>query len=167
MTPRYLARASAVVLVVAALAGCSWRVETPTQSLPSPDPVTQVRDAAAEREHAIVELTAQSGTGGTPVGVVLGEIESVRAPERLDALGGLYEPYPDASPTPTEAAVSLNLNDAVVAARDGNMADALATDDDELALLLASAGLSHAVSGWYAEWVADAIGAASEPVVAE
>lgn len=167
MTSLNLTRASAVVLVVVALAGCSWRVETPTPAWPSPDAVTQTRDAAAEREHEIVQAAASAGTGGTPVGVVLSEIEGVLAPERLDALGGLYEPYPTASPTPTEAEAPPNLTDAVAAARDSNLADALVTEADDLALLLSSAGLSHALCGWYATWVADAIGAATESVVAE
>lgn len=167
MTKRYLTRASAVVLVVLGLAGCSWRVDTPPPAGPSPDPLTQVRDAAAEREHLVASLTSESDVGGTPVAVVLNEVEHAHAPLRLEALGGLYEPYPDLSPSPSPAPADMSLGDAVRAARDGHLAAALVTEDDSLALLLGSAGLSHALSGWYAQWVADAIGAASEPVVAE
>ena len=166
MTKRYLTRASALVLVVVVIAGCSWRVETPTPAWPSPESTTQARDAAAEREHAVVEVTDASDARGTPTGVVLNEIQREHAPARLEALGGLYQAYPDASATPTDEE-PLGLSDAVTAARDGHMADALVTEDADLALVLASAGLSHALAGWYASWVEDAIGAASQPTVAE
>lgn len=169
MTPRYLTRASAVVLVALAVAGCDWRLETPPPNWPSPDPVTEVRDAAAEREQRVIDSADDFDGAGTPTYVVLNEIETAHSPVRLDALGGVYVAYPDASPSPTEDAgeASPSLPEAVAAARDGHLADAFATDDDDLALLLASAGLSHALSAWYATWVTDAIGAADQPVVAE
>lgn len=167
MTKRYLTHASAVVLAVLVLAGCSWRLETPAPDWPSPDPLTQVRDAAAERESQVIEAAGQPDAAGTPTGVVLTGIEQELSPARLDALGGLYVAYPDATPTPVEDDQAPSLIDAVTSARDGHLADALATDSDELALLLASAGLSHALSAWYATWVEDAIGAAEQPVVAE
>lgn len=167
MTQRYLTRASAVVLAVVVLAGCSWRVETPPPAWPSPDPSTQVRDAAAEREGQVAKATHEQSGAGTPSTVVLSEIEGDMAPVRLAALGGVYVAYPDASPTPTEDGEGPSLHEAVTAARDGHMADALATETPELALLVASAGLSQALSGWYATWVEDAIGVANLPVVAE
>lgn len=167
MTKRYLTHASAVVLAVVVLAGCSWRVEAPAPAWPSPDELTQVRDAAAERESLVVDATDESNAAGTPTGVVLNEIERHLAPTRLEALGGLYVAYPDATPTPAEDEQAPSLLEAVTGARDGHLADALATDSADLALLLASAGLSHALSAWYAAWVEDAIGAAELPVVAE
>lgn len=156
------------MLVALAVAGCGWRLETPPPNWPSPDPVTQVRDAAAEREQLVLDAT-QSSNGGTPAEVVLSEIETAHSPVRLDALGGVYVAYPDASPSPTDTGseTSPSLLEAVAAARDGHLADALATDDDDLALLLASAGLSQALSAWYPTWVTEAIGAADQPVVAE
>ena len=164
MTKRYLTRASAVVLVAVVLAGCSWRLETSTPEWPAPDSTTRARDAAAEQEHKIVRITGDEEAGGTPVGVVLNEIQSQQAPIRLDALGGVYEAYPDSTPVP-QADVLSNLNDAVTQARDRYLADALVTEDADLALLLASAGLSHSLAAWYATWVEDAIGAADHPVV--
>lgn len=167
MTKRYLTLASAVVLAVLGLAGCSWRFETPPPAWPSPDPLTQVRDAAAERESQVAKAVQEQDGAGTPSTVVLSEIEGDMAPVRLAALGGVYVAYPDDPPPNTAHEFSPSLPDVVASARDGHLADALATETEDLALLLASAGLSHALSGWYAGWVEDAIGAASEPVVSE
>src|SRR5690554_4492619 len=95
MTKRCLTHASAVVLAVLVLAGCSWRIETPAPAWPSPDSLTQLRDAAAERESQIIDATDGNPAAGTPTTVVLNEIERGLAPVRLDALGGLYVAYPD------------------------------------------------------------------------
>lgn len=169
MTSRSLTRASAVVLVALAVAGCAWRLETPPPTWPTPDPVTQVRDAAAQREQDVIDAITATSTQAGAVDVVLTEIEGPHATVRLEALGGVYAAYPDTSPSPTDddAHASPSVVEAVSAARDGHLADALVTDDENLALLLASAGLSHALSAWYAQWVTDAISAASEPVIAE
>ena len=167
MRKHYLTHASAVVLVVLGLAGCSWRLETPPPAWPSPDPPTQVRDAAAERENQVTDAVHEPDTAGTPSEVVLSEIEGELSRVRLDAFGGLYVAYPDATPSPTADEQAPSLTDAVRSARDAHLADAFTTEEDDLALLLASAGLSHALSGWYAGWVEDAIGAANEPVVTE
>lgn len=167
MTGRLL-RASAVSVAVLALAACSWRLETPPPEWPSPSPETLVRDAAAAREQAVVDATPDgAGASGstTARAAVLSEIEAVAAPARLEALGGLYVPYPDASPSPSPSDGALDLIGASMDARDGHLAEALVTDDPALALLLSSAGLSHALSSWYSGWVEDAIAQSTEPVV--
>lgn len=127
-----------------------------------------MRDAAAQREQRVIDSSNAADAADTPIGVVLSEIEQTHAQHRLDALGGVYVAYPDASASPTaDDEQRPTLLEAVTAARDEHVADALATDDENLALLLASAGLSHALSAWYATWVEDAIGPANEPIVAE
>ncbi|WP_152650302.1 hypothetical protein [Demequina aestuarii] len=169
MTARLL-RASAVSVAVLALAACSWRLETPPPEWPSPSPETLVRDAAAAREQAVIDATPDgAGASGstTAQAAVLSEIESVAAPARLEALGGFYVPYPHQSPSPSPSDGRVDLIGAGMGARDGHLAEALVTDDPDLAFLLSSAGLSHALSSWYSAWVEDAIAQSTEPVVAE
>ncbi|WP_084104368.1 hypothetical protein [Demequina sp. NBRC 110056] len=156
--------AAAAALVLSA---CSWRAETPPPDWPSPDAATVMRDDAAEREQAVVDATSDPGVDATAATSVLVQIEDPDAQERLDALGGLYVAYPDATASPSPAPTSLALQDAVTQARDGHLADALVADDADLASLLASAGLAHALSSWFAVWVADAVADAGQPVVAE
>ncbi|WP_084076806.1 hypothetical protein [Demequina sp. NBRC 110057] len=151
------AAATTVAALVAAstLGGCSWRLETEDPVWPSPDAVTVTRDDAAQREQAVIDAVDDAGEDGADA--VLAAYESVAAPERLEALGGVYVAYPDASVTPTATpAPEPSAADAVAAARDGDLADALATADDGLAFLLASAGLSHALTAWYATWAEQA-----------
>lgn len=160
-----LLRASAALLVVAALTGCSWRLETPTPQWPSPDAVTQMRDAAAVREQQVIDAAARQGESATAQAAVLSEIETAAAPERLDALGGVYKAYPTSSPSPSPSDAPLDLVSAAERARDGHLADALVAEDHDLAFMLGSAGLSLALSAWYAAWVEDAITEAAQPVV--
>jgi hypothetical protein len=165
MTKRLTWGIAALVTVVLGLSGCSWRMETPPPEWPSPDPVTVMRDEAAQREQAVVDATEADGP--STQATVLAQIESSAAPERLAALGGLYVPYPDSSPSPTASAVPVRASDAVTQARDGHLADALVAEDADLAALLTSAGLSHALASWYAIWVDDRVAAATQPVVEE
>ena len=157
----------ALLVAATAVAGCSWRVETPPPDWPSPDAVTVMRDQAAEREQAVIDAIAAPAGAGIPQSVVLDEIEGSAAPVRLEALGGLYVPYPDASPSPTASAVPSDVAGVVATARDGHLADALVADDPDLAQLLTAAGLSHALSSWYATWVEDRVAGATLPVVEE
>ena len=154
-------------LAALALTACSWRLETPEPEWPSPDAVTVMRDEAAAREDAVAHAIATSAGAGTPQTVVLEEIEGAAVPLRLEALGGLYVAYPDASPSPLPSSVPTDVAGEVAAARDGHLAQAPATEDPDLRALLASAGLSHALSSWFATWVDDAIAQAAQPIVAE
>ena len=153
-------------LATASLAGCSWRLETPEPTWPSPDAVTLTRDAAAEREQAVIDALAEPD--GTASDEVLVAYEGAAAPERLDALGGVYVAYPDATPSASPSPVAVPAPaDAVVAARDGAIAEAMETTDDDLALLLASTALSHDLMGWYAGWAEKAFTDPDTPVVVE
>ncbi|WP_084129906.1 hypothetical protein [Demequina sp. NBRC 110055] len=146
-------RAAATVGLAAAIAvaltGCSWRLETPEPTWPSPDAVTVTRDAAAEREQAVIDALSRSD--GTASDEVLAAYEGEAAPERLAALGGVYVAYPDATPSPS-ASPTTSAADAVETARDGAIAAALETSDDDLAFMLTSTALSHGLMGWYAWW---------------
>lgn len=164
--PRSAAAMTLAALTASALAGCSWRLETPAPTWPSPDAVTLARDAAAEREQAV--LDALSLADGTASDAVIVAYEGDAAPVRLETLGGVYVAYPGATPSPTASpAPRPDPAAAVEAARDGAMADALATDDESLAFLLESVSLSHAVTGWYAAWAEQAFTEPGTPVVEE
>jgi len=138
------------VSMTASLAGCSWRLETPAPSWPSPSAAEMARNEAALAEARIVDsfaVAAPVGLGGK----WLLDFETTAAPSHLDALGGVYVPYPDEA---TEPDPSDRGNDgdpreffhAVEAARDTELTLALTVDDPDLALLLASMGLSHAAA---------------------
>ncbi|GIG54212.1 hypothetical protein Dac01nite_09640 [Demequina activiva] len=142
-------------------------METPAPQWPSPDAVTVMRDDAAQREQAVIDAIATAAGAGTPQAVVIAEIEGAAAPQRLEALGGLYIAYPDSSPTPVASAVPTDVVAAVTAARDGHLADALVAQDADLASLLTAAGLSHALSSWFAIWVDDQVAGETQPVVEE
>ena len=104
------------------------------------------------------------------------QAETAFVAPHLDALGGVYVPFPAATPSagpsssPSASAAPApkpkSLIRAVADARDADLAAALVADDPDLALLLASIGLSHAESlavGAYQ----DAIAAGSAPLAAE
>ncbi|WP_152649105.1 hypothetical protein [Demequina flava] len=162
-------RSVAAVAAIAMLAGCSWRLETPEPDWPTPDAETLMRDAAAQREQDVIEAIDAQDSSASQEASVLADLEVNDAPTRLEALGGVYVPYPDASasPTPSVSANATTVPDAVLAAQEGHFGDALTTEDDNLAVITASAGLSHALSRWYATWVTDVVAAVDQPVSAE
>lgn len=165
------------VLVIASLAGCSLRRETPPIVTPSPDQYEQLREAAAQFEVEILDALAAEVVGAGPVGYAgFVQAESAFVTPHLDALGGVYVPFPSATPSASPSAspsISAapapqpkSLTRAVADARDADLAAAVVADDPDLALLLASIGLSHAESlavGVYQ----DAIAAGSAPLSAE
>jgi len=138
--PRALRTAVAATLVLAVLAGCAWRLETPPIPQRTPTPEVVLRDEAAVREEAV---TRARGAG------LLAEIQEAAAPVRLDVLGGVYvaTPSPTATPEPS-ATVPPELDEATEAARDGALEAAAAADgsDASLAFLLRSIALSHALA---------------------
>ncbi|WP_152649897.1 DUF4439 domain-containing protein [Demequina globuliformis] len=151
-------RSTAAGSLVLALAGCSWRMETPAPDWPSPDEVTLMRDAAAQREQDVIDAAAGATASTTHDALVLADLEADAAPERLEAFGGLYVAYPSASPSPSAQEDSVGgLQETVIDAQDGHFADALTATDPDLAVLTASAGLSHALSLWYSTWVAGVV----------
>jgi hypothetical protein len=122
------------------LGGCAWHLEEEPVSYPSADAVTLDRDAAAQREQDILDV---AGTDDS----VLGSIESTAAPVHLDALGGVYVASTSSSPSPSPFAGSVD--SAVEQARDGALETAQSVEDPDLAFLLSSIGLDHALYLWW------------------
>jgi hypothetical protein len=169
------------VLVVASLSSCSLRRETPPIVTPSPDQYEQLREAAAQAEVDIIDALAAEGVREGSAGHAgFVQAETAFVMTHLDALGGVYVPFPAATASATPPATPSaspsasaapapkpkSLTRAVAHARDVDLAAALVADDPDLALLLASIGLSHAEAlavGVYQ----DAIAAGSAPHSAE
>ncbi|MDN4477180.1 hypothetical protein QQX10_04130 [Demequina sp. SYSU T00039] len=122
-------------LAAAALSGCSLRAETPPLERRTPLPEVVVRDDAAVREQAVVDAASDGSS-------TLAAVESVTAPVRLEVLGPVYVATPGATPSPTP----VELSDAVLDARDGALAAAAATPDEELAVLLRATALGHSLA---------------------
>ncbi|GMA37056.1 hypothetical protein [Demequina litorisediminis] len=155
-----------MAITAMALTACSWRLETEQPVWPSPDAVTVARDEAAQREQTVIDAIASPDD--TTADAVIVSFETTAAPERLAALGGVYVAYPDSSAAPTVSPEPTpSAADAVAAARDGAFAAAVTTTDADLAFLLNSAGLSHGLTAWYADWAGEAFLDAETPVVAE
>jgi hypothetical protein len=142
---------SLTALLTMSLSACSWRIDTPPPPLPSADETELARNAAAVAESRVVDSLADAVPTG-PGEVWLLAFESGAAPAHLDALGGVYVPYPWVSPTAsappptTSAPPPTTFVSALEQARDTDLALALTVDDPDLALLLASIGLSHAAA---------------------
>ncbi|WP_062072857.1 hypothetical protein [Demequina sediminicola] len=161
-----VARWTAALTGIVLITGCSWRLESSTPTYPSPDAVTIMRDDAADREDAV--LASASTPDAEANSPVLAWQEAATTPERIEALGGVYEAYPEASPSPsTSITPGVPLLDVVENARDGHLADALQASDPDLAFLLASGGLSHSLLVWYSTWVDAALAGGELPVAAE
>lgn len=108
VTAPRLARAGAVMgaatLVGAVLAGCAWRVDTAPVERRTPSAEILVRDAAAEREQAVIEAAAAVQEADAPgsQATTLAQVQGQTAPVRLDTLGGVYVATPSPSPSPLE-----------------------------------------------------------------
>ncbi len=137
-------------LVVATGSGCSLRRETSPLVTPTASQYEQLRSEAADREAKVLDALAVTTGTDTTGWDFLVDSETAFATPHLDALGGVYVPYPSASPTvspsatPTGPQPPSTLIIAASHARDTELAGALVAEDPELALLLASMGLSHA-----------------------
>lgn len=157
------------LLLVGTLAGCAWRVDSPDPSplIPSPDELA--RNAAALAESRIVEAL-DDGRADSQSAQWLLTFERTAAGAHLDALGGVYTPAD--LPTPSSSAPPVDVGPTAYArlapfARDTELASALTVDDASLALLLASAGLSHAVALAVASEDAARAAGQDVPMVAE
>ncbi len=177
--PRRAAARTGVVLAAALLlAGCAdLRLETPPPATPNPDAVEQVRDRTARDAVELADLaTRASLTAHEAVAPVLGRVAEV-AVAHAEALGGVYEPFPDAPttsapspdpgagatvaptpPTPPADAATVLAALARTAANARTDADAVA--DGDLARLLASVWMSRVLLG---EALDAAVGAAATP----
>jgi len=146
-------RAAVVALgavVLASLGGCHLRRETSPPVTPTATQYDILRNEAAQREAAVLDALATVTGAKTPGQEYLVTVENAFASPHLEALGGVYVPYPSASPSPSvtpSTAAPQPPSALVIAAahaRDADLADALLAEDPELALLLASIGVSHA-----------------------
>ncbi|HWS57734.1 MAG TPA: DUF4439 domain-containing protein, partial [Actinotalea sp.] len=174
-----LRSALGVLLVLGVLAGCALRLETPDPPAPVPDAVETARQRAATDAADLSSLArAVAATDAT----LAEQLESVAraSDDHLAALGGVYVPYPEASPeagrdataapdggatttpsatapaTPVAADVVALLVEAASTAR----TDADAVPDAALARLLASVSASRTL---HAETLAGATGASLQP----
>src|SRR5690606_30682462 len=134
------------IVLVAVLAGCSWRLETEPAPTPTADAVQAARDLAARNEAAIIDALggpAPEGSGRE----ALQTIEGLAAPTHLTVLGGVYEPYPSASPSPSVGAGPVDAPDlraAVLTARDDALALAFASSETDAGFFAGSVGFTHA-----------------------
>ncbi|MDO5495208.1 MAG: hypothetical protein Q4G64_05815 [bacterium] len=88
-----LTRTAAVALALALplLAGCGLRIDAPDPSPPPPSPAEALRQREALRSAAFADGAATWGVAGSPSAERL----AVNASLHLDALGGVWEPWPD------------------------------------------------------------------------
>lgn len=161
-----LAGGVGAVVVVASLAGCGLRLETPPPPLPSPGVAETARQGASTRADALATL-ARSAVGEGAVAAALGRVADDAA-AHLATLGGVWTPpawadepdldasgsptarasaTPTASTAPTARARPEDVLAAVVASALLTCADAVAVADPDLAALLASICLAQEDEG--------------------
>ncbi|MFC7405282.1 DUF4439 domain-containing protein [Georgenia alba] len=146
----------ATVLCVLVLAGCGLRLDTPPPEAPTPGPAEELRQetaaSSARLAATVAALTERSEPqdGGPALERVAAEAEA-----HLDALGGVWEAWPDGAPegaTPPEPAATAPVADAApgdvlelltTGATQAREA-ALAAPDEDLAALLGSISLARA-----------------------
>jgi hypothetical protein len=163
------------------LTGCDLRLETPARATPTLDAAQQARQAAAiaAADLADAGVAALASAAAAPVAqpgdpaATAAWLQRVveASTEQLTALGGVWVPFPSASPAPTPAASSapspaaVTVADVVarlVTSSDVAAASADGTSDPDLARLLASVAVGRAL---LAERLAAAAGL-EPPVVA-
>lgn len=149
-------RLAAALALVLLLTGCSLRWDSGPPPVPEPSPAEQARQAAAEEAAVLVELAAAPRVQGEAARLVaeVGEAAAIH----LDALGGRWEPWPEATapplstPAPSEESErpapgtddvdAHDVLEALAAAAETAREAALA-QPDQLGLLLASVSLSR------------------------
>jgi hypothetical protein len=152
-------------LATLGLVACDIRVETAVSPTPTADAATAARDRAARHEAAIVAAVGEPTVTGSGR-AELAAIEALAAPAHLDVLGGVYEPFPDATESPKASATS-DLHSAVTTARDDALDLAFDSSDSPAGFLAGSIGLSHAFALWHAGVVDARRAGVSVPIVAE
>lgn len=169
-------RVAAAMALIAVLTGCAWRLETEPLPTPTADAAQVARDQAARNEAAIVAALGQPAAEGSGR-EALEALEALAAPTHLSVLGGVYEPYPDAtpsrspSPAPSrDAEVTLapapDLRATVITARDDAMALAFNSSESDEGFFAGSVTFTHAFALWYAG-VLDARAAGVEVTAAD
>jgi len=137
----------AVTLVLASpVAGCEIRRETPAPEWPSPSAAELLRDALAES--LATTLRVQGESVGGPGAQFLHDAAGTVTKAQVAALGPVYVPYPDASPTPdpspSATPLARSAKAETISARDLAFATAATTDDAALSALAYSTGLGQA-----------------------
>lgn len=150
------------------LAGCGLRLETPAPQAPQPDALETVRQRATADALALQVLADSLATSGAEAGLAAAAgTVAAASTAHLDALGGLYVPFPDATAAPDAAASDATVDpdpaaspgptsttapspvtaDTLVALLDSTAAsaraDAAAVEDGALARLLASVAVAR------------------------
>lgn len=158
--PGWLRAAAATIACasVLVLSACDLRLETDQTPFPSPDATTVSRNLLADAEAAV--LAAATEAGASADAVATGAAATAQA--HLDALGGVYVPYPGTTPSPTVSpAATPGLAEAIDALRATAEDVAVSTDDANLALFARSIDLDWALRELWAARSA-AIAAADE-----
>ncbi len=153
-------RATAVAVaaalgVSAVLTGCDLRVETPDPTPLVPDAAEQLRDRSAIQAADLAGAARAAATTAPEAAVpVLAEI-AVTSQQHVDALGGVYDPFPGVTPAPTPTATATadppppadaaGVLAALRSGADTARADAVAEEDAAMAHLLAGIALNRAL----------------------
>ena len=167
---RFAARASsAAALAALLLAGCGLRLETPDPEPLVPDALEVVRADTAAAAEGLRAMAAEADAAAAPeVAPVLARVAALSR-AHLDALGGIYVPFPDVTPpapTATAAPAPPASADDVLAALVESAAearsDADAVADGPMARLLASVSVARSL---LADALATALDTAAGPTV--
>lgn len=143
----------AAIATVVATSGCDLRWETEPPVFPSPDAVTEARDALADAEAEVMAAAEREGSDADDVAPAAAD----SAEQHLAALGGVYVAYPGASATPSPTvspAPEPTLEEAIAAARATAGQVAATTEDADLAFLARSIDLEWALRELWATYEA-------------
>jgi hypothetical protein len=168
---RLALHAAGAVAALLLLTGCGLRLETPEPEPLVPDELEIVRADNAAAAANLRAMAEEAAAGAPPeVSPVLARIATSSAAHH-DALGGTYEPFPDAPPTPTPTATSAptppalpqDVLAALTAGAAAARSDADAAVDGPMARLLAAISVNR----WLlADELATALGTVAGPKVA-
>lgn len=160
----------AVLALAGLVAGCDLRQETPPPPVLVPDDAEVLRDRHA-REAAALATAAQEATTTAEEAVAAPlALVAASSTEHVAALGGVYEPFPDVTATPTSTPTSPTAEPAPSTAADvlallrasaeAARTDATTVTDPGMAHLLAAIALNRLL-------LADALSAALEGTTPE
>lgn len=156
---RVAAAGAAAVLaatISAPLAACGVRLETPAPVAPSADAAEQLRDRSARQAADLARLAdAAVPTADDAAAAVLARVADASM-AHVTALGGVYEPFPGATASPTASPTATSATPtpppdaatvlvALRAAAEAARADAAAAPDPAMAHLLTAVAIARAV----------------------
>lgn len=139
---RRAAAAALACVATLALSGCDLRLETDPVTFPSPGDATVARNTLADAEAAVLAAATEAGASADSISGAA----ATAAQAHLDALGGVYIPYPGSTPSPSASPVAApTLAQAIAAARAAAEEVEASTDDADLATLARSIDLDWAL----------------------